>query len=304
MAASPAGPQSEVLAARDVRRRLELLASRRGCGDRSLRSPATQAVVGRSLAGAHCSHLREGAPVTVHCVPRPRRILLRRTLGTGSSSDSTARPGRSTSTCSTRAPTATSTASSAPTPTTRGPGSRCGRPTPPGSPSSVTSPVGTTSTRWTPVSGSGLWTAHVPGAQIGQAYRYAITTYDGDRLEKADPVATATTEPPATASVIADLTYTWGDAAWMADRAGTTVRRGPGVDLRGPPRVVGPSPRARAPLPPLRGAGRPPRRPRRGPRVHPRRAAPGDGAPVLRLVGVPDDGATSPRPRATAPPPG
>jgi 1,4-alpha-glucan branching enzyme len=72
-----------------------------------------------------------------------------------------------------------------------------------------------------PVAGSGLWAAHVPEAGVGQAYRYAITTYGGDRLEKADPVAAATTEPPATASVIADLaTYAWGDDEWMADRAG------------------------------------------------------------------------------------
>ena len=71
-----------------------------------------------------------------------------------------------------------------------------------------------------PVAGSGLWAAHVPDAQVGQSYRYTITTYGRDRLEKADPVAAAATEPPATASVIADLAYSWGDDEWMADRAG------------------------------------------------------------------------------------
>jgi 1,4-alpha-glucan branching enzyme len=69
-----------------------------------------------------------------------------------------------------------------------------------------------------PVGGSGLWSAHVPDAQVGQAYRYAITTHGGARIEKADPVAAATALPPSTASVIADLAHSWDDAAWMADR--------------------------------------------------------------------------------------
>ena len=48
------------------------------------------------------------------------------------------------------------------------------------------------------------------------------------------------------------------------------------------------------PLPDLHGAGRPAGRPRRRPRLHPCRTAPGDGAPVLRIVGVPVDGVLLP----------
>ena len=51
---------------------------------------------------------------------------------------------------------------------------------------------------------------------------------------------------------------------------------------------------------PLRRAGRPARRPRPRPRVHPRRAAADHGAPVLRLVGLPDDRLLRPDAPATA----
>jgi 1,4-alpha-glucan branching enzyme len=71
-----------------------------------------------------------------------------------------------------------------------------------------------------PIAASGLWSAHVGGARPGQSYRYAITTHGGERIEKADPVAAATNEPPSTASVIADLAYEWGDGEWMGSRAG------------------------------------------------------------------------------------
>jgi 1,4-alpha-glucan branching enzyme len=74
--------------------------------------------------------------------------------------------------------------------------------------------------RLEPIASSGLWSAHVPGARPGQSYRYAVTTHGGQRMEKADPLAAATNEPPSTASVIADLDYSWGDAEWMAGRGG------------------------------------------------------------------------------------
>jgi hypothetical protein len=58
-----------------------------------------------------------------------------------------------------------------------------------------------------------------------------------------------------------------------------------GLRLRGPPRLLAAQAARREPLLPRdrRAAGGP----RPAPRVHPRRAAPRDGAPVLRLVGVP-----------------
>ena len=76
-----------------------------------------------------------------------------------------------------------------------------------------------------------------------------------------------------------------------------------GVDLRGPPRLLAPRAGGRRPLPDLPRGGRAARRPLRAPRLHPRRAAADHGAPVLRLVGLPDhrllraDRAATARPR-------
>ncbi len=69
--------------------------------------------------------------------------------------------------------------------------------------------------------GSGLWSARVDGAVPGQFYRYAVTSPGGERIEKSDPLAAAGSEPPSTASMIADLDHAWGDAAWMAGRGAT-----------------------------------------------------------------------------------
>ncbi len=72
-----------------------------------------------------------------------------------------------------------------------------------------------------PVADSGVWSGHVPAAEIGHGYRFGITGVDGERDERADPVAAATFEPPSTASRIADLTYGWGDRGWLDARAAT-----------------------------------------------------------------------------------
>lgn len=63
---------------------------------------------------------------------------------------------------------------------------------------------------------SGIWAGVVDGFTIGDRYKYRILTADGTTVEKADPVAAQTEEPPSTASVIADLAYEWADAEWMA----------------------------------------------------------------------------------------
>ena len=50
-------------------------------------------------------------------------------------------------------------------------------------------------------------------------YKYRIVTTSGAVLDKSDPFAFATEEPPRTASVITNLDYEWGDGDWMAQRA-------------------------------------------------------------------------------------
>jgi 1,4-alpha-glucan branching enzyme len=65
---------------------------------------------------------------------------------------------------------------------------------------------------------SGVWTGFVPEARPGHRYLFRVRGSDGREIEKADPVAAASTMPPSTASVIADLGYEWGDGEWMAGR--------------------------------------------------------------------------------------
>jgi 1,4-alpha-glucan branching enzyme len=70
-----------------------------------------------------------------------------------------------------------------------------------------------------PVGTSGLWTGHLSGFPVGQSYKYAIEGRRGSRGEKADPFAFRTEVPPRTASIVADLDYTWTDDDWMRTRA-------------------------------------------------------------------------------------
>ena len=69
-----------------------------------------------------------------------------------------------------------------------------------------------------PRGGSGIWEGTVPGAEPGHVYKYAVTASDGRELDKADPFAARTEEPPRTGSVIWALDYDWGDGEWMAKR--------------------------------------------------------------------------------------
>jgi 1,4-alpha-glucan branching enzyme len=65
---------------------------------------------------------------------------------------------------------------------------------------------------------SGIWEGVVRSAERGHVYKFAITTRQGEVLEKADPVAHCTELPPRTGSVLWDLSYSWGDEEWMTSR--------------------------------------------------------------------------------------
>jgi 1,4-alpha-glucan branching enzyme len=70
--------------------------------------------------------------------------------------------------------------------------------------------------RW---QGSAVWEAFVPQASRGSLYKFRITSQPhGHRLEKADPMAFRAEVPPRSASIVWDLDYTWGDAAWIEQR--------------------------------------------------------------------------------------
>jgi 1,4-alpha-glucan branching enzyme len=67
---------------------------------------------------------------------------------------------------------------------------------------------------------SGIWEGSVPGVQCGQAYKYRIVSRVGDySVDKADPFSFFCEPPPATASRVWKLDYTWNDAAWMNSRS-------------------------------------------------------------------------------------
>jgi 1,4-alpha-glucan branching enzyme len=69
------------------------------------------------------------------------------------------------------------------------------------------------------IGASGVWQGVARRVGAGQRYKYRIRSrYGGYVVEKADPFAFAAEVPPATASVIATLDHSWGDAEWMQTR--------------------------------------------------------------------------------------
>ena len=70
-----------------------------------------------------------------------------------------------------------------------------------------------------PRASSGVWEGFVPGVGQGGLYKFRVVAASGEVAEKTDPLGFAQEVPPKTASVVADLTYAWGDGAWMARRA-------------------------------------------------------------------------------------
>jgi 1,4-alpha-glucan branching enzyme len=65
---------------------------------------------------------------------------------------------------------------------------------------------------------SGIWEGTVAGVGPGALYKYRVVARDGHPTDKADPYALRTEVPPRTASIVWDLEYQWGDAAWMRGR--------------------------------------------------------------------------------------
>jgi 1,4-alpha-glucan branching enzyme len=68
------------------------------------------------------------------------------------------------------------------------------------------------------IGSSGVWELFIPGVGHGSRYKYEILTAAGHLTLKADPLAVATEAPPATASVVFESSYDWGDAEWVQRR--------------------------------------------------------------------------------------
>ena len=66
---------------------------------------------------------------------------------------------------------------------------------------------------------TGIWEGFVPRLAKGALYKFHLATpYLGYTVDKADPFAFYAQVSPQTASVIWDLSYTWGDRKWMDAR--------------------------------------------------------------------------------------
>ncbi|MEM1374471.1 MAG: 1,4-alpha-glucan branching protein GlgB [Pseudomonadota bacterium] len=75
---------------------------------------------------------------------------------------------------------------------------------------------------------SGVWELFIPGLGDGTLYKYEIAPRQGGMHSKADPMGFGAQHPPATASVVRDITgYGWKDAEWMAARAAKNRRDAP-----------------------------------------------------------------------------
>ncbi|WP_431036891.1 1,4-alpha-glucan branching enzyme [Streptomyces sp. P6-2-1] len=74
---------------------------------------------------------------------------------------------------------------------------------------------------------TGVWELFLPGLGAGELYKYEITTPEGHHVRKADPMARRTEVPPATASVVDESAYAWGDAEWLAHRGDRPVHEAP-----------------------------------------------------------------------------
>jgi 1,4-alpha-glucan branching enzyme len=66
---------------------------------------------------------------------------------------------------------------------------------------------------------SGIWEGFIPDVGKGANYKFHIVSrFHGYRVDKADPFALYSEEPPRTGSIIWDLDYAWGDGKWMENR--------------------------------------------------------------------------------------
>ncbi len=70
-----------------------------------------------------------------------------------------------------------------------------------------------------PLEKSGIYEGFIAGMGLGELYKYAIETKEGEILYKADPYAFSAELRPGNASKTTDIsTYKWKDEKWLADR--------------------------------------------------------------------------------------
>jgi 1,4-alpha-glucan branching enzyme len=71
---------------------------------------------------------------------------------------------------------------------------------------------------------TGVWEIFIPGLREGERYKFEIrSSLHGELLMKTDPFGFRFDVPPLSAAIVARRDYTWGDAQWLADRAGSNA---------------------------------------------------------------------------------
>jgi len=74
---------------------------------------------------------------------------------------------------------------------------------------------------------SGIWELFVPDVGDGARYRFEVLGSDGVWRNKADPMAFAAEQAPATASIVYTPQFEWSDSEWLERRARTDWLRAP-----------------------------------------------------------------------------
>jgi 1,4-alpha-glucan branching enzyme len=65
---------------------------------------------------------------------------------------------------------------------------------------------------------SGVWEIFLPGAKLGDRYKFELRSRHGEILVKSDPFGFAFEVPPLSASIVTRTEHTWGDDEWMTQR--------------------------------------------------------------------------------------
>lgn len=66
---------------------------------------------------------------------------------------------------------------------------------------------------------AGIWELFIPGAKLGQLYKYQILGADGNIYDKSDPFAFSSELRPGKASKVASIeNYRWGDDDWQIEK--------------------------------------------------------------------------------------
>ncbi len=73
----------------------------------------------------------------------------------------------------------------------------------------------------------GVWDLFIPDLDVGELYKFEIKNSEGHGYLKSDPYGFQQQVRPDTASIVTDLSYHWGDQAWLEKRRHTDPQEQP-----------------------------------------------------------------------------